>query len=83
MTKNTSKIFGKVKFIEASVGYKLMTNKFVVNALTHCTTLLSNNWGKENVYEFMLDYLQILYLMKIAFSDFPNLREMYGRCLYR
>lgn len=35
---------------KALAGFKLMTCRFVVNALTHCATLLGNNFLKENNY---------------------------------
>lgn len=41
------KIFGKIKVIKAPAGFKLMSYKFVVNALTNCTKLLGNNIGNE------------------------------------
>lgn len=50
-TKNYVLIFfGKVQIIIAQVGLKFMTYRFVVNALTHCTMLLRNNIGKENIF---------------------------------
>lgn len=32
-----------------------MIYTFVVNALIHCIKLLDNNFGKENIYEIILD----------------------------
>lgn len=34
-----------------------MTYRFVVNAPTHCAPLLGSNFGKENVYKVMLDFI--------------------------
>lgn len=34
-----------------------MTNRFVVNALTHCTALLGNNFEKESIYKIVLDFI--------------------------
>lgn len=39
-------------------GFRLMTNRFVVNALTQCNTLFGKNIGKEND-EIMSDLLFI------------------------
>lgn len=34
-----------------------MTCRFVVNTLLHCATLLSNNFGKEKIYETILGFI--------------------------
>lgn len=41
-------MFGKVKKKKTLVVFELLTYRFVVNALTHCTMLLGTNFGKEN-----------------------------------
>lgn len=45
--KYVLKFFKKVNIIKAPVGCELMDYSFKVNTLTHCTTLLSNKFGKE------------------------------------
>lgn len=35
----------------------VLTYRFVVNALTLCSTLLGNNFVKEKVYKNMLDFI--------------------------
>lgn len=42
--------FGKVKKIKALVGFKLMTYRFVVNAVTHYATLFGNKIGKDKIF---------------------------------
>lgn len=44
-----------VKTINAPVGFKLMTNRFVVKAISHCTMLLGNIWERKK-YEIILDF---------------------------
>lgn len=34
-----------------------MTYRFVGNSLTHCTTLLGNNFGKGKDYEIIIDFI--------------------------
>lgn len=48
--KTCLKVFEKVKHIKAPTGFKVMTYRFVVNALIHCATLLDNIIGKEIQY---------------------------------
>lgn len=51
------KIFGKVKKITTLVGFKLLTYRFVFNALTHCTMLLDKSFRKENICKIILYYI--------------------------
>lgn len=51
------KIFGKVKKIKTLVGFKILTYRFVVNALTHCTMLLDKSFRKENICKIILYYI--------------------------
>lgn len=44
--------FGKVKNIKDQTGFELMTSR-VLNALTHCTMLLRNNFGKEKIIVYI------------------------------
>lgn len=37
--------------------FKPITNRFVVNALTHCAALLGNNFEKESIYKIVLDFI--------------------------
>lgn len=34
-----------------------MTNRFVVNAITHYSTLLGKNFGKENFLKIILNFI--------------------------
>lgn len=43
--------FGRVKTLKALEGFELKTNRFVVNALTYCSTLLGNKYGKEKIHK--------------------------------
>lgn len=36
-----------------------MTNKFVLNHLTYCATMLDDNFGKETIYKIKLDFISI------------------------
>lgn len=40
-----------------NAGFELMTFRFVVNALTNCATLFSNNFGEEKLHKFVLDFI--------------------------
>lgn len=54
---NVLNIFGSVIIIKA-FQFKLITFKFVANALIRCTTLLGSNCEEENVYiELMLELI--------------------------
>lgn len=57
--KKVLKIFGKVKFIKAPARFKLMIYRFVVNVLTHCSTLLGINYVKEKIYKIIFDFMVI------------------------
>lgn len=37
--------------------FKHLINRFVVIPLTHCTTMLSNNFRKEAFYKITLHYI--------------------------
>lgn len=52
-------IFLNEKITKAPAGFELITNRFVVNALTHCATVLSNYFGKDKVYKTILDFVFI------------------------
>lgn len=39
------------------MGIEFMTYRCVVNALNHCATLLSNNFGRESINEIILDFI--------------------------
>lgn len=52
--------FEKVKILKCSAGFELMTYKFVENHLTHCATLLDDNFWKETFIELYLILLFIL-----------------------
>lgn len=47
------KIFEEVKIVKLPAGFVLMTNRFVVNAITHCATL----FGKETTYIIMIGFI--------------------------
>lgn len=49
----------KEKITKAPAGFELITYIFVVNALTHCATVLSNYFGKDKVYKTVLDFFFI------------------------
>lgn len=55
--KNFLKLFGKVKILKSQAGFELMTYRFVVNPLTHCTMLLGDNFGKETIDKITLDFI--------------------------
>ena len=50
-------IIGKVEILKAPAGFKLMTYRFIVNPLTHCTTLFGNKFGKQKVLKIMLQFM--------------------------
>lgn len=48
MTENcVLKSFKMLKIIKAPTGFVLITYRFARNALAHCTTLLDNDFGKN------------------------------------
>lgn len=50
--------FRKLKLIKAPAVIELMTYRFVVNAITNCAKLLSNNFGKGNIHKInILDFI--------------------------
>lgn len=51
------KIWKGGKIIKAQAGFELMTNRFIVNTLTHCTTLLRNSFVKEKIYKIIFDFI--------------------------
>lgn len=57
--KYVLKIFGKVKIIKAPAGFELKTIRFVVNALTHCATLLADNFGGKHFLNYTLSFFSI------------------------
>lgn len=50
-------MIGKVKLTKTPDGFELMTYRFLVNALTHFATLLGKNFGKEQNYTIILDFI--------------------------
>lgn len=50
-------MFGEIKIIKAPARIELMTYRLVDNALFHCTMLLGNIFGKENIYKTILDVI--------------------------
>lgn len=50
------KNFLKEKITKAPAGFELITYIFVVNALTHSATVLSNYFGKDKNYKTVLDF---------------------------
>lgn len=48
-----------------------MTYSFEDNSLTHCATLLSNNYGKENNYNVIFALLFILVRSTSQCGDVP------------
>lgn len=62
---------------KALAGFKLMTCRFVVNALTHCATLLGNNFLKGNNYMY-----NILHFLLIAVGPYKKLVTV-GSCPYK
>lgn len=42
--------------LKSPAGFELLTYKFGVNALTHCASLESDNFGK-NIYKITLDFI--------------------------
>lgn len=60
---------------KALARFKLMTCRFVANALTHCATLLGNNFLKENNYNIILHILFIAvgpYKKFVTVGSCPN-----------
>lgn len=47
----------KVRIIKTPAGFTNSRLTFVINALTHCATLLGNNFGRENIKLFILDFV--------------------------
>lgn len=52
LLKMFQKNFGNLKMIKASLGFKLVTYRFVGNVLTRCKTLLNNNFWKDVFFFF-------------------------------
>lgn len=50
------KYFEKVKIMKTPSGDLNSRLTDSCNILTHCTTLLCNSFGKENIYEIILDF---------------------------
>lgn len=84
--KYNLKIFGKVKFLKAPVGFDLVTHSYVVNALINCTTLLGNNFGKENIYKVILDFIAYFdrkYVTKWRCPTPPKISSLPSRVVER
>lgn len=60
------KSFGKGKNIKATLGFELVTYRFVVKALTHSGTMLGNNFKSR--FEYMSKFGDVQYHLK----DFCN-----------
>lgn len=58
------KSFGKGKNIKATLGFELVTCRFVVKALTHSGTMLGNTFRKENIKHYFnfIVYLDLKYV---------------------
>lgn len=52
-------MFGKWKITKGTVGFELMTYRFIANAQTDCAMLLGNNFGSEKLYKL---YLIVLFI---------------------
>lgn len=50
-------LFGKVKKKKFLVGFELMTDRFVVNPLTHCAALFADKTVKETIYKIFLNFM--------------------------
>lgn len=46
-----------VKIIKPTAGFELMMYRFVMNPPTHCAALLGDNYEKETIYKFTLDFI--------------------------
>lgn len=44
----------KISFKKAPAGFELTTYRFLVYALTLCTTLINTNFGKEKIYLILM-----------------------------
>lgn len=71
--KNKFEKVGKLRIIYPRAVFQLHTYDLVVNALTHCTTLLENNFGKENIYKIKLDFIVHFDRMYITSWRYPTL----------
>lgn len=50
---DSTKVFRKVKFINAQADFELVTYRSVVNPLSHGAKLLDNNFGNKTIYEII------------------------------
>lgn len=57
LTKNKFLKIEKGKNYKSPAGFKLTTNRFVVNTLTHCTTLLGNSFVREKINNIIFDFI--------------------------
>lgn len=56
---DSTKVFRKVKFINAQADFKLVTYRSVVNPLTDGTELLDNDFGNETIYKIIPNFMII------------------------
>lgn len=54
---DSTKVFRKVKFINAPADFELVTYRSVVNPLTDGAKLLDNNFGNETIYKITLVFV--------------------------
>lgn len=60
------------------MGFKLVTNRFIVNSSTHCATQLGDNYWKETFYKTTLDFIVnnmedrgVQYHLNLLFMSIP------------
>lgn len=58
--KYVLKICGKVKNLKSPVGFELKTYRLIVKPLTHCASLLGDNYGKETIHKIKLDVIDYI-----------------------
>lgn len=53
--------FNFLRKVQSPAGFEAMTYRFEVNAPTHCSTLLSTNFGKQKNIKIILDFMVYFY----------------------
>lgn len=43
--------------LKSPAGFELMTYMFIEKPLTHCATLIGDNFGKETINKITLDFI--------------------------
>lgn len=61
-----------MNILKARAGFGLMTYRFLVKALTNCTTLLGSISGKEFI-KLLLDFIEVRSNMKVPRLPFSQL----------